>query len=225
MTDHNLKNISILAALAPEQCAQIAQSCTVQTCHCGMQIVTEDDSSTDIFFILCGRVAIKSFSAQGYEVVYAELTEGACFGEFSAIDGAPRAATAEALNTVSIARLSSAHLRAFMLMFPPLGLALAEHLVARARALSERIFEFSTLPVQSRVRLELLRLARSAPPGQDWISIKPAPTHQELAARISTHREAVSRELSQLGTLKLVQAGRKTIDISSIRALRQSIRQ
>ncbi|HET6518986.1 MAG TPA: helix-turn-helix domain-containing protein, partial [Geminicoccaceae bacterium] len=35
--------------------------------------------------------------------------------------------------------------------------------------------------------------------------IAPAPTHAEIASRVSTHREAVSRELSELARAGLVE--------------------
>jgi hypothetical protein len=65
------------------------------------------------------------------------------------------------------------------------------------RNLTARVFEFSTLAVRNRVRTELLRLADGAP-GSNEAVLSPAPTHAEIANRISTHREAVTRELGWL---------------------------
>ena len=64
--------------------------------------------------------------------------------------------------------------------------------------------EFSTLPVRSRLHAELIRMARlSAPDGRTAV-ISPAPKHAEIASRISTHREAVTRELNELARAKLI---------------------
>jgi len=70
------------------------------------------------------------------------------------------------------------------------------------------VVEFSTLAVNNRIHAELLRLAR----GQmtepavdvDAVMIPQLPTHQEIANRISTHREAVGRELARLEKLGLI---------------------
>jgi len=43
-----------------------------------------------------------------------------------------------------------------------------------------------------------LRLAKLAPREGKTARIFPAPTHAEIASRISTHREAVTRELNRL---------------------------
>ena len=64
--------------------------------------------------------------------------------------------------------------------------------------MTERVYEFSTLVVRKRLIRELLRLAEDNEQREGSASISPAPTHFDLAARISTHREAVSREMSAL---------------------------
>jgi CRP/FNR family transcriptional regulator, cyclic AMP receptor protein len=214
--------ITLLQALPEALATRILESCSLGYFSAGEAIVGESDQTTDLFFLLEGRVAVKAFSDLGYQVSYIELSAGAMFGEFSAVDGAPRAANVEALTVVTVARLRRDVFRGFLEREAVLGLALSAHLVRRARALSERIFEFSTFPVAERVRLELLRVARDMGSRGDRVVIKPAPTHQEIAARISTHREAVSREISELVQRKIIISGRQTIEIVSLRALRQS---
>jgi CRP/FNR family cyclic AMP-dependent transcriptional regulator len=100
-------------------------------------------------------------------------------------------------------------------------------LVSRIRNLTSRAFELATLPVAGRVQSELLRLAREADVGSDRLVIQPMPTHADLAARIGTHREAVTRELNLLaGEGILRQSGRKVeiLSISKLHALYDRIR-
>ncbi len=49
--------------------------------------------------------------------------------------------------------------------------------------------------------------------------ISPAPTHAEIASRISTHREAVTRELNSLARAKLIEKRGTTLVIREIAAL------
>ena len=82
---------------------------------------------------------------------------------------------------------------------PAFAKAMLKHLAGIVRRLDERIVEFSTLGVRDRIHAELLRLARASSERQGGgVSISPVPRHQDLAARVSTNREAVSRELNQL---------------------------
>jgi CRP/FNR family transcriptional regulator, cyclic AMP receptor protein len=223
--ENQLGIISIFATLTKNELEEIRSFSVFQNFSANKNIISEDDLTTDMFFIQSGRVAIKSFSNRGYEVLYTELAAGACFGEFAAMDGNPRAANVIALTEVSVARLPAVHFKSFVRRFPALGLALSEYLVSLARDLSERIFELSTMPVRTRVRLEILRLVQETPEGQDHAIILRAPTHHELASRISTHREAVSREIAYLKAQNLIVCSRKCIEIKSIKALRQSIDQ
>jgi hypothetical protein len=108
---------------------------------------------------------------------------------------------------------------------PSVMLAVLHHLTARIRELTERVFEFSTLAVRNRVHAELVRLAREHGGGKQAV-IRPAPTHSEMASRISTHREAVTRELSRLHELGIIaregRALRVTTSAGSRRWLRMS---
>src|SRR3546814_15586310 len=76
--------------------------------------------------------------------------------------------------------------------YPAVSMALLTSLIGTVRTLSERIFEFSTLAVKNRIHSELLRLAREGEHVGKTAHISPAPTHADIASRISTHREAVT---------------------------------
>jgi len=95
----------------------------------------------------------------------------------------------------------------------------------QSRLMTERIFEFSTMLVRDRLVHELVRIADDNLAGDGTAVIDPAPTHYDLAARISTHREAVSREMSRLTKLGLIsKTGRRLAvhDIAGLRAARTS---
>ena len=64
---------------------------------------------------------------------------------------------------------------------------------------------FSTLAVSNRIQAELLRLASLAPRAGKSARIAPAPTHTDIASRVSTHREAVTRELNRLSRAGLIE--------------------
>ena len=105
---------------------------------------------------------------------------------------------------------------------PSFAESLLVHLVTQVRSLTERVFEFSTLAVRGRVRTELLRLARQRPAGDaDTVVLSPAPKHAEIAHRISTHREAVTRELSRLEELGVIAREGRSLRIRDLAALKE----
>jgi predicted transcriptional regulator len=67
------------------------------------------------------------------------------------------------------------------------------------------VYEFSTLAVNNRIQAELLRLASLGQREGNSARLEPAPTHSEIASRISTHREAVSRELNRLSRIGIIE--------------------
>ena len=79
--------------------------------------------------------------------------------------------------------------------------------------------------VEVRVCHELLRLAREQMLNDNAARLRPAPKHADVASRINTHREAVSRLFSKLTKLGVVQRGRGELVIRDVQALAAYARQ
>ncbi len=199
-----LKHIPILAELTDAALAQVAQACEWRNHEVGELIVGHQDRSTPVFFLLAGKARAIVYSSQGKAVVFVDLKPAAMFGEIAAIDRRPRSASIEALEPCSVASLSADAFEQLMLREPKVAVATLRHVAADLRRLSERVFEFSTLVVQSRIHAELLRLARETGEWGTEVVLSPSPSLSDIASRISTHREAVSRELSRLTGIGLL---------------------
>jgi CRP-like cAMP-binding protein len=101
--------------------------------------------------------------------------------------------------------------------------ALLPQLVMKIRALTARVYEFSTLAVNNRIQAELLRLANLVSHG-NTARIVPAPTHVEIASRVSTHREAVTRELSHLSRVGIIERRGAALIIKDVDLLADMVR-
>jgi CRP-like cAMP-binding protein len=203
-----LTAFKVFRALPPDAIETLSKRC--QWHHYGSHqlIVAQDDETKDVFFIVRGRVRVTVYAASGKEVSFRDLGAGQMFGELSAIDGQPRSATVIALQETVMARMPPNVFWMMVERYPQVTAAVLHHLVSLVRALSERVFEFSTRAVKNRIHAELLRLAREGNgPHNGTMLISPAPTHAEIASRISTHREAVTRELNELVRAGLVERG------------------
>jgi CRP/FNR family cyclic AMP-dependent transcriptional regulator len=53
--------------------------------------------------------------------------------------------------------------------------------------------------------------------------VRPAPTHAELASRIGTHREAVTREMRALAERNIVRGGRRRLEFLDIPSLEAAV--
>jgi CRP-like cAMP-binding protein len=176
----------------------IARQCAWRTYAAEQQIVGQLDESREVYFVLSGRARVNLYSPDGRDVTFRDIGPGDIFGELAAIDGAPRSANVVALVDTTIASLRANEFWQVLRDHPAVAAATLRRLVRLVRSLSERIYEFSTFAVRNRIHAELLRLGRDHTIAANQATIDPAPTHAEIASRISTHREAVSRELSDL---------------------------
>lgn len=213
--------ISLFEELGDADLSAIAANCTTRTYEKGAQIFGDKDSSTDVFFILDGVVRANTISPEGREVIYSEIGTGAIFGEFSAVDGLPRSTAVFAVTDCTVAKMTSRKFFELLRANGAVSARLVELLVAKIRAMSERVFEVSALSVRERLRRELLRLATDGRRQGKMIVIKPAPTHYEIAARIGSHREAVTREFNRLETEALLEVSRRQISILDVEKLRR----
>ncbi|MEX2648073.1 MAG: Crp/Fnr family transcriptional regulator [Alphaproteobacteria bacterium] len=220
--DHaTLDNIAILRELDAEDRRTLARRCAWRRFAAGQSIVTYRDPSRTVFFVVEGRARAKIYAYSGREVAFREIVAGDMFGEFAAIDDAPRSASVEAVTDALVAAMPAEVFRDAVTGHPGVALAMLNRLVGQLRALTERVFEFSTLAVRQRVRAELLRLAETADRGDNTARISPIPTQALIASRISTHREAVAREMSRLANLGIVRRHRGALVVTDLGRLRR----
>jgi CRP/FNR family transcriptional regulator, cyclic AMP receptor protein len=211
-----MKRLSVFAMLSDAALQIVAQKCKWRRYDAGQQILGRKDPSTDVFFLLTGTARAISYSQEGDAVVFVNLHPGAMFGEIAAIDRKPRSAGVEALEACSTVALTADEFEQVMLREPRVALATLRHVAAEVRRLSERVFEFSTLAVQNRIHAELLRLAGEVHQQHSQATLSPAPSLSDIANRISTHREAVSRELSRLTAMGLLRRRRGDLVITDV---------
>lgn len=212
---------SFLEKLEPSDRELIGKRFSVRSYERNEIVITQIEESYDVFFVLEGRARATIYSEDGKVVDYRDIVPGAIFGELSAIDRTPRSASVIVLEDAKIACLPYQAFREMVEEHPSVAWALMVHLSTTIRSLTERIFEFSTLFVRERLVRELLRLAE--PPDEENLVeraiINPAPTHFDLAARIGTHREAVSREMSALAKQGLIEKQKRSLILHNVEAL------
>jgi CRP/FNR family transcriptional regulator, cyclic AMP receptor protein len=190
----------------------------------GEEIVSHKDTTDNVFILLAGLARVIVYSVGGQAVRFGIIRPGCLFGEFSAIDGLPRSASVEAVEPCRVLRLPAGTFWRAMESEPALMRRVVRHLVARNRALTERVYEFSTLAVKNRIQAELLRLAGECSSASGEIVISPIPRHGEIAERVSTQREAVAREMSKLAELGILQRRGQDLVIKDLPRLQQMVR-
>lgn len=223
--EKSLKSIPLFDGIDEGFLRDLAVRCHWKSFAANQQIISHLDGSSDVFFVVSGKARVIIHSASGKAIAFRDIGPGGIFGEFAAIDAMPRSASVEGLEPGVAAQLSSALFREALNCEPAFMTAMMRHLVGQVRTLTDRVVEFSTLAVNHRVHAELLRLASQSGKEDSRAHILRMPTHSEFASRISTHREAVTRELNRLAQMGLIERQGSTLLINDLPRLARMVRE
>ena len=218
-----LRNVALLAGLPAERLDALARECAWRTCAPEQQIISREADDRDLYLIVSGRVRVTTYSAGGRQVTFRDIGAGDYFGEVAAIDGEPRSADVVALESTLVASMPAAVFWRLLREEPAVAERMLLRLAHLMRGLSERVIDLSTLGVQNRIHAELLRLAREAGATGNSARIDPAPKHTEIASRVSTYREQVTRELSALARAGILVKDRGALVVRDIKGLERMV--
>jgi CRP/FNR family cyclic AMP-dependent transcriptional regulator len=213
------RQVSLLGQLTGDARCKAEQSLTHLPVRKGRVVVTHGAAADGVFFVLEGEFDMRLYTGKGQELLLERLFPGDVFGHLAVFDGHPRIATVVAATDGMLACMSPASFLAAVQDTAAGALWLASDFATRARELTERIFELATLPVAGRLRCELLRMARRTGLIAEPILLPGEVTHADLAARLGTHREAITRELGDLQRAGIVNLKRRRIEILDVGAL------
>ncbi len=162
-------------------------------------IFHQGDPGDALHIVAAGAVKILLPSAEGDEAIIATLRPGDFFGELALLDGAPRSATATALDQADTLVLPRPVFIELLDSLPGLRDALLAGLAHELRRLTGHVEELHFLDLAGRLAMRLSRLASESSPGAtgeirlDWPY-----TQSDLAAMIGGTRQSVNRLLSEL---------------------------
>jgi CRP/FNR family transcriptional regulator, cyclic AMP receptor protein len=175
----------------------IAERGGVRSWGANTVLLTEQDASDALYVILSGRVKAYGAADDGREVVYSTQGAGEYFGEMS-LDGGPRSASIMTLEPTTCAVVPGPEVRDFLASQPDFALHLVKKLIKMVRANTEQVKSLALDDVYGRIARLLRKLARedAAHPG---VAVVPdRMTQQDIAERIGSSREMVSRVFKPL---------------------------
>jgi len=143
-------------------------------------------------------VRVTNYSFSGREVTLDDLPAGSCFGEVGVLGGAQRPGVVVALGDCLVASMLGSRFRALLDEAPAVARATFAHLARQVRAADERVTDLASLSAIDRVYAELLRLARPEDGDGETHIIRPVPMYSDIASRVGTVRETVSRVIGEL---------------------------
>jgi CRP/FNR family transcriptional regulator, cyclic AMP receptor protein len=180
----------------------------------GTLLIEEGDRGDTLFIILAGRLrAFSRHPVNEREITYGVYGAGEYVGEMG-LDGGPRSASVEALETCVCARIARPTLEAFIASTPAFAIELLSKVIRRARAATLGLKDIALNDVYGRVKSLLESMAVLQADGTRLVSERL--THRDIAQRLGCGREMVSRVMKDLE-----RGGYVRIDAKAIRLLKE----
>ncbi|WP_157217258.1 Crp/Fnr family transcriptional regulator [Flavisphingomonas formosensis] len=194
MTDPDLLTFFTTTFGCPADVAATLLQRSARKSHAPRTIVIASGTRTSsLFLVVSGHAVAQLYTFDGRLVLLHEYLPGDLFG---ALDQDAEADDHEVVATDQLitAMFATADFIALAELHACVGLALSRMLLRRLQAMTNRMYERTTLSSIGRVHAELLRLARDG----DGRTIRPVPIVTDLAQRVHTSRETASRAISGL---------------------------
>lgn len=214
-----LQKVELFKGLDGYSLREIAAQCRWSRCSRNEYVTRRGDTGCEVYFVIAGGLRITAAAGRGRRIIFHDVAAGDVFGEHSAIDGRERLADVRALRESLIASMPGEAFRSIVASHGSVRERLLARLARSVRELTDRLLELGAQPVQRRIRVELLRLARVAGVDANRSRLDPAPTHSEVASRVGTAREQVTRELSRLARQGVLERAGRALVLRDVAAL------
>jgi CRP-like cAMP-binding protein len=218
-----LGKTTVFADLAENELGFLAHRAVVRKIQAGEMLFVEGDACAGLWVVESGKVKIFKTAPNGREQVLAVDGPGSSVAELPVFDGGNYPASAAAVEATSLLFISKEDFRALCLHHPEVALKVLRVVGRRLRSLVGIIEELSFKTVRHRLVSMLLLLARDGQKTSGGIEVTLPAAHQEIASRIGTVRELVSRGLGRLQAQNLIQVDGRKILIRDAKALEREL--
>lgn len=176
----------------------------------------EGDESRTVYACVSGRINLFVTTPSGREIVLGSKTAGQAFGELSALGGR-RSATAVAMTHTVTSQMTGQEFLAALDLTPHLPIIVLRELAEHLRIANNRAGAAVSEDVGERVAHLLVELAakfrrHATASGPVEVPV----TQQELAAWVSSTREAVARSLAPMRACGAIETGRNRIIVHDV---------
>lgn len=217
-----LKSIPLFISLDYDALSELAHRLTCRRYKRGEVIFHKDDPGSALYIIENGGVKITTPSPDGNELILNILTAGDFFGELSILDGAPRSASATAMEETQALTLQREDFLDFISNRPEVVAEILSILSHRLRHATTLLEDTIFLNLPARLSKRILELSEKHGVATDeGILIELRLTQHELAHSIGAGRESVNRLLGQFQEEGLITFDKQRFLITDVERLKE----
>ena len=215
-----LATVPLFAGLAPAALVDVANSLVARRFRRGEVIFHQGDPGNALFIVESGVVKISLPSEAGEEAILATLQAGEFFGELALLDGAPRSATAVAMEPSRMLVLARDRFRA-LLAEASIRDALLIGVAKELRRLTIHVEELHFLDIAGRLAARLAHLAGEGGTrlADGALRLDLPLTQSDLAAMVGCTRQSVNKLLGQFADDGLIRLDRDAVVVMDLERL------
>jgi CRP-like cAMP-binding protein len=219
-----LRRVPLFNDLSEAELALIGERVSVHRDGAGVVVFTEGDRCQELLIVQEGSVKMLKTAPTGRQQLISIERAGNPLSEVPVFDGGSYPATAQTVSPVILLRLDADHFQRICRQHPEVALKVIKVLGHRLRRLGRLVEDLSFATVRDRLIAHLIGLAedtgRSTPQG---IEFELTENNEELAARLGTVRELISRNLGRLHGEGWIEMRRRTVNVPDLTLLKQEI--
>ena len=193
-----LRDVGLFANLGPRELGVLSSVAVRKTYRRDEFIVRETDPGSAFYLIASGRVKVCLYSADGQETILSFLTKGDFFGEMALFLESTRTANVVAMEPTEVFQIHRQQFYTLLQQHFNITRKIFETLCLRLKQANFSIDSLAHLDVSGRLARFLIEQAKTAGVRMNDWTVIPRLTHQEIAGKVVTSRETVSRLLKQL---------------------------
>jgi CRP/FNR family transcriptional regulator/CRP/FNR family cyclic AMP-dependent transcriptional regulator len=157
-------------------------------------IFHRNDPGVALYVIVNGKIKIHNETPDGGDAIIAILNDGEFFGELAVLDGEERSADATTLEPTEMLMLTKDDFHDIIHRNPRISVRILATLAGRLRRTTNAFLAYSTLDVNGRLALQLLRLAeQNGIVTGNGVRIDLRLTQTDLGSLVGASRESVNK--------------------------------
>jgi len=192
-----LGNSPLFSALSPDELETLSRHVLLRSYRKNTIIVEEGDRADAMYIVESGQVKVFLSDEAGKEIVLNILEPGQYFGELALVDDQPRSASVITTQPSKLMMIARADFEDCMQKNPGIALQVMRGLAQMLRRSTGNVKSLALMDVYGRVARLLMELATE---DNGSLAIREKLTHQDIADRVGSSREMITRILKDLKT-------------------------
>lgn len=213
-----LRGVDFLAGLDARSLGELAAACRTVKVEKGAELFAEGDPCRGMYLVLNGTLKVYRAAPSGREQILALERAGSLVAELPLLDGGSYPASCAAIEESRLLLLPREAFEDLLRRRPELALGTLRVVGQRLRHLVMLVEELSLLEVPQRLAKYLLEISATR-----GATFPLEMSNQEIASRLGTVREIISRALHRLEQEGLIRIDGRTIEIRDKAGLRSKV--